>query len=290
MRVAELAGIEVGDSARACLAALDPRAPADYRELAALMGDAWHREPPDLVGLAGGQGTGKTTLSRLVDEACRHEGLRCCVLSIDDFYLPKVDRRRLAERVHPLFETRGPPGTHDMGLCAASLDALRGSAPVRLPVFDKGLDDRAGWRQVTGPFDLLVLEGWCVGARPVEEAALEAPINSLEADEDPSGSWRRAVNAALQESYLPVWERLDLLVLLAAPGLEAIRRWRLQQESQIPLDTRRRRMDAAEVDRFVAHYERVTRAMLEERPTRADWLVRLDEAHRISALSIRPRA
>jgi D-glycerate 3-kinase len=284
MRLAELAGIEANDQVRACHAALDAAAPPDFRELAALLAHEWQTSRPHAVGLAGGQGAGKTTLSRLIESACSHFDLRVGVLSLDDFYLQKAERRQLAESVHPLLATRGPPGSHDMALCAQSLRALGRSGEIAVPVFDKGLDDRSGLRKLVGPFDLVILEGWCVGAQAVAELELDAPINSLEAEYDSAGVWRRFANRALAEQYAPVWELLEEMVFLRVPSLDAVRRWRLQQEQARPAE---RRMNSAQIERFVAHYERVTRAMLTELPARADWLVTLDEAHGVAGLSKR---
>jgi len=271
-----------------CIARLDPSAPRDYRELAALLACEWRAAPPGRVGLAGGQGTGKSTLAGLLVQACEAVGLRACVLGLDDFYLTQAERRALAERVHPLLVTRGPPGTHDMARCLAALEVLAAAGPgatgegLALPVFDKGLDDRVGLRSLEGPFDVVVLEGWCVGARAVVEEDLRQPINALERDEDGDGRWRRFVNARLASDYQPVWDRLDLRILLRAPTLDAVRRWRLEQEAARPPQ---RRLGAPAIDRFVQHFERITRSMLEPDFEGADLIVQLDEAHRVAGLS-----
>jgi D-glycerate 3-kinase len=164
------------------------------------------------------------------------------------------------------------------------MEGLVRAAPVDIPVFDKGIDDRAGTRRVRGPFDVVVLEGWCVGAGPEGEAALQVPVNALEAELDPDGTWRRYVNDALAGEYARVWQSLAQLVFLRVPGLEAVRRWRLEQEQTRP---RWQRLDAAEIDRFVQHYERLTRAMLATLPERADLTVDLAEDHSIASLSYR---
>jgi len=274
-----------------CLSRLDASAPRDYRELAALLACEWQRgrvAAPRRVGLAGGQGTGKSTLAGLLERACDAVGLRACVLSLDDFYLTQAERRALAQRVHPLLVTRGPPGTHDMVRCLAALEALAGGdpgdagEPRALPVFDKGLDDRVGLRSLQGPFDVIVLEGWCVGARAVSEDDLRRPINALEGEEDPDVRWRRFVNARLASDYQPVWDRLDLRILLRAPSLGAVRRWRLEQEAARPPA---QRWDAPAIDRFVQHFERITRSMLEPGFEGADLVVQLDEAHHVAGLS-----
>ncbi|HEB90243.1 MAG TPA: hypothetical protein ENI85_11785, partial [Deltaproteobacteria bacterium] len=171
-RVAHLMGREVTPFHADCVASLDPAAPSDYRELAALLASDWQERRPAHVGLGGGQGAGKSTFARLIESACSFLGTRVCVLGLDDFYLPLSERRRLAAEVHPLLETRGPPGTHDIEACLEAMESLHQDVETRLPIFDKGLDDRSGFRRVRGPFDLVLLEGWCVGARPAPEDRL----------------------------------------------------------------------------------------------------------------------
>src|SRR5690606_21579360 len=107
-------------------------------------------------------------------------------------------------RVHPLLATRGVPGTHDIGLARATIAALRAEGMVAIPRFDKALDDRApesSWPRMQAPVDVIVLEGWCLAVGPQPAAALAAPINSLEADEDPDGIWRRYVNQCIVDDY-----------------------------------------------------------------------------------------
>jgi D-glycerate 3-kinase len=284
LRIARLAGRESTPAISECVASLDPSAPRDYREIAGLLASEWAARPPRFVGLAGGQGAGKSTLGRLIASACQRFEIRVCVLSLDDFYTPLSARRRLAERVHPLLETRGPPGTHDMKSCLeimARLRSLGSDEELDLPIFDKGIDDRRGSRRVQGPFDMVLLEGWCVGAIAESAARLEAPINSLERASDADGVWRRFVNQALAQSYARAWRMLDYLIFLRVPDIAAVRRWRLQQESERPEP---QRMEAAAVDRFVQHFERTTRAMDRVLPDKADLTVELAEDHSVSAM------
>ena len=266
---------------RACFGSLDPALPGDWRRLAAALAVRWRDAAPLRVGLAGGQGAGKSTLARAIVGACDYFDLRAVAMSIDDFYRTRAARQRLGRDVHPLLATRGPPGTHDVGLCESVLHALSPTGEVAVPVFDKGVDDRADRaRRVAGPVDVALLEGWCVGARPQGAAALRAPVNALEAEADADGRWRRHVNAALGGAYARLFGGFDCLVFLRVPSLAAVRRWRLAQEAERPPD---RRLDAGAVERFVAHYERLTHWMLEDLPDRADVLVDLDETHRVRA-------
>ena len=272
----------------------DERLPPAFGDLAARLHQplarrlaAWAqgRSAPLLVGICGPQGSGKSTLTALVAWLLEARGLRVAVLSLDDLYLGRAERARLARGVHPLLRTRGVPGTHDPLLCMAVLDALARAGPTALPRFDKGADDRAparDWPVFEGPADIVLLEGWCVGARPQPPDALSRPINALERDEDPEGVWRAYANAALSGPYATLFARLDRLVLMTAPDFSVVRRWRGEQEARLreriggPGQT----MDEAALDRFVMHYERLTRWVAEDLPGVADVVARLDAARR----------
>ncbi|WP_439532826.1 kinase [Polymorphobacter sp.] len=250
--------------------------PAPWRPLAARIAGWRAGQGRDLlVGLSGVQGSGKSTLAALlVDLLGTDHGLRAVAVSIDDFYLTRAERSRLAATVHPLFLTRGVPGTHDMGLIRQFLASLSLTfGPVRVPRFDKTADDRApqsAWTAIDAPVDVVIFEGWCLGARPQPAEALALPINALEAQEDADGRWRTAVNDQLAGPYAALWERLDRLLVLQAPSWDVVAGWRAQAET---------RMNAAELGRFMQHYERISRALLDDPPV-ADWVARLDAGRR----------
>ena len=239
-----------------------------------------------VLGLCGPQGSGKSTGAQALQALLREAGAGAAILSLDDLYLGKPERARLAVEAHPLFATRGPPGTHDVGLGCPVLDALGRSGPVRLPRFDKAIDDRAPestWPRVTGA-RLAIFEGWCVGARPQPAAALTAPVNALEAEDDPDGRWRKAVNDALGGGYQDLFGRIDLLALLRPPSFEAVLGWRLEQEHKLRARTGGGMTDAG-IDRFIQHYERLSRWIDVDMPARADVVAQLDAARR--PLSVR---
>lgn len=233
---------------------------------------------PLIVGLCGSQGSGKSTVSAAL--ATRFE--RAVTFSIDDLYLGHVDREELARRVHPLLATRGVPGTHDPALGIEVLKGLLRSEPVPLPQFDKANDDRVpceNWPLVPGGRELVIFEGWCVGALPQQPQDLVQPVNSLEAKEDRDGRWRRFVNDALAGEYQRLFGCIDMLVLLAAPDWETVLRWRMQQEHELRASSPdgTRIMGDQQVVRFVSHFERLTRRILAEMPERADLVIRLNE-------------
>lgn len=235
-----------------------------------------------LVGLVGSQASGKSTTARRLAERLGREGARAIALSIDDFYLTLRERQALAARVHPLLATRGVPGTHDTQLMADTIQAFLQARPdsiTSLPRFDKASDDRVpprAWPDFEGRPDVVILEGWCVGARPQAEAALIDPVNALEAREDADGRWRRYVNARLAGDYAAFFAGLDLRLMLRAPSFECVHGWRAEQEAGLNRDARSARppMSDAELARFIAHYERLTRWILEDEP--ADLIADLD--------------
>jgi len=265
--------------------------PADYRSvverhwrpLADRIGDLWVDKQPVLIGINGAQGSGKTTLCRFLRVLLVEHNLRSVTVSLDDLYLTRAERRALAADVHPLFATRGVPGTHDIALGEAILDDLLAGRTAALPRFDKAADDRAEMRRlVEPPIDVVLLEGWCVGAVPQPAEALREPVNRLEADEDHDGVWRGEVNRRLATDYAALFARIDLLVALEVESFEAVYRNRKLQEDKLAAANPSgvAIMDDTALDRFLMHYERLTRWMLEEVPARADVLVRIGSDQR----------
>lgn len=217
--------------------------------------------------LSGSQGIGKTTaLSGL---AALGE-TTALVISIDDFYLTLGEREASARATHPLCGTRGPPGSHDLGLLNAKLNELMSASPattVQLPRFDKRTDDRMAskdWRSVPAQPRLIVLEGWLVGALPDSNAAAAPPINELERTEDSSGDWRAWQEQYLQSAYATLWDKCDSFFHLDAPSFDVVLEWRCQQEETTlglepgSLPEARRQW----VTRFIQHYERISRRLL----------------------------
>jgi len=242
---------------------------------------------PLLVGINGAQGSGKTTLS---DYLChwlvQERGLRALSLSIDDVYLTRRERQQLALDVHPLLLTRGVPGTHDIRLLLQTLEALgaaAGLSPVVVPRFDKASDDRLPqeqWPRVRPPLDVILLEGWCLGARPQAPEALAAPCNTLEQAEDSDGRWRRHVNDCLAGDYALLHQRVDVWLMLRAPSFDEVLRWRSEQEQKLAAalcaDTGSQVMDGPALARFIQHYERLTRHCLATLPPLMDLVWELD--------------
>lgn len=253
-----------------------------------------HGHTTGLVGINGAQGSGKSTLAHfLAGQLAQSAGLRCAVLSIDDLYLPRQQRLQLANEVHPLLATRGVPGTHDAQWGQQLMQQIRhlpASERMQLPRFSKTDDDRLPqdrWAWLNGPVDILFFEGWCVGTPAQDQDALDRPVNALEAQEDANGRWRHYVNQQLRGPYADWFAQLDRLIYLQIPDFALVHEWRSQQEA----DNRRREggaraMDARQLERFIQHYERLTRHAMDCLPGRADVCLRLREDHCVDQLSL----
>jgi D-glycerate 3-kinase len=245
---------------------------ADTLVVNALLASGGQLGRPIVAGLCGAQGSGKSTMSARLARRLSAAGMPSAVLSLDDFYLTRAERAALGRSVHPLFETRGVPGTHDLALARSTIASLIGKPGlVAAPRFDKTVDGRAepvAWPIYQAPVSVVILEGWCVGARPIPHDDLMRPINTLERDEDGSGIWRRHVNMALQCDYHALFESLDLRILLRAPDFACVHGWRLEQEMGLArLDGHSGpAMDAPAVARFIAHYERLARWIIADEP------------------------
>ncbi len=235
-----------------------------------------------VYAIAGLQGSGKSTLAAQVAALASAQGLSVAAMSIDDFYLTREERQRLASDVHPLLATRGPPGTHDLALAQDILHALRRGETRALPRFDKIADDRAARSQwPIAAADLILFEGWFLKTPPQSAAELMTPINALERDEDTNGIWRRYCNDALNRDYPALWAQIDRLLWLHGPGFETVPEWRWQQEQTLQRsDPARPAMDRPQVERFVQHFERVSRQAWTTLPDIADWTVALDAERR----------
>ena len=241
-------------------------------------------DAPLVVGLNGCQGSGKTTLSKYLVAALAMHGVPAVCLSLDDVYLSKSERERLAEAVHPLLITRGVPGTHEVPLLIDTINALCDrelAETVVLPRFDKASDDRAPegeWEAAGLVPRIIFIEGWCMGVRPQTQDALIDPVNSLEREEDPTGVWRRFVNRRLAQDFPPLYAQVDEWLMLRAPSFDCALRWRQEQEEKLALargGMSEQMLSGAALERFVAHFERLTRHGLKTLPTAVDHLFTL---------------
>lgn len=277
------------------------------QHIQSLRGD---RQRPVLVGINGAQGTGKSTLTLFLKELLSVlYQVPTASFSIDDLYLTRAERESLAEQQHPLLLTRGVPGTHDLTIGQQLMERLmagNSDTITPIPAFDKARDDRApesDWPIFRGRAEVVLMEGWCVGALPeAGPESLAAPVNTLEAQEDTDGAWRGYVNACLKGQYATFFKQIDCLIMLKAPSMDCVLQWRTLQEhklkarianapkkSEKPANPSGRLMTDDQIARFIMHYERITRACLAEMPARADAVIHVDDNHHFSEPLIRQR-
>jgi len=246
---------------------------------------------PVRIGLSGAQGSGKTTAAK----AWVKQNPKVANFSLDDVYANTADRKALAASVSPLFKVRGAPGTHDLDLAKRTLIKLhdaRARDTTPLPRFDKLADHRvpaAEWPNFAGTANVVLVDGWCMGATPEAPEALEMPVNDLELDFDENASWRTYANTQLEGPYAAFFARFDMFIHIVAPSWDVVPRWRLEQEAglrnmgvdAVPHDIR------ANITRFVNHYERITRHMLAGGRL-PGWTVRLGENREILGVDEAP--
>lgn len=256
---------------------------------------AQHQSTPLVIGINGSQGSGKTTLCKILSALLEYSlNKKVISLSIDDIYKTRSQREELAESVHSLLITRGVPGTHDVELGYSILQQLKQIQPVDIPVFDKATDDRLhkdDWIKVEHEIDIVLFEGWCVGANAEQESRLQSSINNLEQNEDPDKIWRTHVNDQLATNYQDLFSLIDKLIMLKIPDFDKVYEWRNLQEEKLKLtaasDNNSKIMSAEEINRFIMHFERITRHMLDEMPIRSDVVLDINNNHQISKLHIK---
>ena len=190
---------------------------------------------PWVQGILGVQGTGKTTLATFLTWILQRWGHQVVSLSLDDFYKTHGERQQL-QRQDPQLRWRGPPGTHDLTLACAILDSLSSVSPEKplaIPRFDKSLwqgdGDRVEPQWITGA-DIVLLEGWCVGMRPVTADQLQGSRSLFATDRD--FAFAQTCNDRLMD-YLPLWQRLDDLLILAPQDYRWSKVWRQEAEERL---------------------------------------------------------
>ncbi len=253
-----------------------------------------NKSKPYLIGLGGGQGTGKTTISSILKIILtKYFKLNVFKISIDDLYKTRKDRIKLSKRIHPLLMTRGVPGTHDINFIFDLLKKVKNKKfnQQRLPKFNKAIDDRLkrkSWYLVKKVPDVIIFEGWCVGARAEKNITLKKSINFLERTADKNLKWRKYVNGQLQTKYKKLFSKLDCLLFLKAGNFKLLQSWRLKQETLLKLNTKNKLnskiMSKNEVLTFMQTYQRVTQNMFKFAPKYSSIVINLNRNHQIKSL------
>ncbi len=248
---------------------------------------------PYFVGLAGGQGTGKTTTSSLIKIILsKYFKLDVFRISIDDFYKTRKERISLSKRVHPMLLTRGVPGTHDIDMMLNFFKKSKSKKfkRLKLPIFNKAIDDRLGkkhWYDLKKKPDVIIFEGWCVGAKSEKNNTLKKTINSMEKTKDQKQIWRKYVNDQLKSKYKKLYSHLDCLIYLKAKDFSLLQKWRLKQERKLWVKSKKnlntKIMSKNNVLTFMQTYQRVTQNMFKYTPKYASVIINLNSNHQIKS-------
>jgi len=244
-----------------------------------------------IIGLSGGQGTGKSTISQILKIILK-EGfnLETVIFSIDDFYKTRKERKIMAKKISPLFLTRGVPGTHDAKMLFNCIKNLKKNRfkKMTVPKFDKSKDDRipkSKWLEVKKKPNIVIFEGWCVGVTSQKEKDLVIPINKLEKQKDEKRIWRQTVNKELKNKYKKIFNLIDKLIFLKVPSFKYVYKWRLLQEKKLRTKSRgNKTMSNEQVKNFIMYYERLTKNMLKILPKKANTVISIDESHRLKSI------
>ncbi len=252
-----------------------------------------NKKKPYFVGLAGGQGTGKTTISSIIKIILtKYFKLRVFRISIDDFYKTRKERRSLSKRVHPMLLTRGVPGTHDVKMMSNFFKKTKSKKfkKIKLPTFNKAIDDRFSkkyWYDLRDKPDVIIFEGWCVGARSEKNMTLKKSLNYLEKANDQKLIWRKYVNQQLKFKYKKLYSQLNCLIYLKAKNFNLLQKWRLKQEHKLWLksknSSKNKIMSKDDVIKFMQTYQRITQNMFKNMPKYASIILNLNSNHQIKS-------
>ena len=239
------------------------------------------------IMIAGSQGSGKSSLSKLIklylEKFCYKSVV---IISMDDFYLSKNQRTQLSKNIHPLFLTRGVPGTHDLELMNKKIGQIFNKEfPIYLPIFDKVLDTRKRTYKKVLKADVIIFEGWCAGAHPVDQNYLQKNFNNLEKHEDKNFIWRNSYNHYLNE-YQKIFSQFNFFIYFQFNQWDHVLNWKYKQE----LELRDKKKDLAlkkYLKDFIQYYEKVSKWMHLKVPKYCNILIKLDAHQKIKSIKLK---
>jgi len=196
--------------------------------------------------VSGPQGSGKTTFTGVIKKELTKKKLKVLVLSIDDFYFGKKDRLQLSKKISPLLQTRGVPGTHNLKYLKDVLNIFLNNkkCTYKLPKFSKAEDDLlpSQFHLLQFPYDVFILEGWCINYQGENLATLKKPINSMEQKHDQKLQWRKFVNKKSKEYFKTIYSKSHCSIFYAFQALsmffniEKSKKWAFQNISEWMMD------------------------------------------------------
>ena len=253
------------------------------------------KRKPLFLGFSGGQGAGKTTIAKILKIILiKYFKRNTQVISIDDFYKTQKERYKMSNLIHPLLMTRGVPGTHDVSLIQKFFSFVKRKKFKKfiIPKFSKRIDDRLKkkyWMNIKKRPEVVILEGWCVGAKPQSNFLLKKPINILEKKEDKNMFWRRHVNEKIKKEYKKIFANIDNFIFVKVPNFKMVFKWRLLQEKKLSKKSHsdKKVMSYDEIKRFIMFYQRITLQMIKDLSKSASVVMLLKKNHSIKKILFR---
>ena len=240
--------------------------------------------------IGGAQGIGKTSLLILIAKVLKkYFNKEVLTINLDNYYLSKNERRKLANNKNNLLITRGVPGTHNIKKLKNDINSFdKNNYPISLPIFDKLVDDRLKKKKIINKkCDILLLEGWCCGCNAIDKKYLYKNINYLEEKRDADLKWREFYNKKLNTEYKSLFDMFDIKIFLKAPSFKYVLNWRLKQERRnLSYSNKAKKMTINEIKYFIQHYEKITKWMLKNNNNSSDVVLKINKNQIIQSISI----
>jgi len=237
--------------------------------------------------ISGSQGVGKSTISNLLKLVIeKYYKKKVMLLSIDNYYLSKTQRFKLAKKIHPLLLTRGVPGTHNIKKLYQDINQFnKQKFPITIPHFDKINDDITKKRKIINNAQILLLEGWCCGSLPIKTKYLNQNVNQLESKYDKKNIWRKYYNSMLKSEYRKVFSMFNKKIYIQPPSFKYVLKWRsLQEKNNAKKSNSKNFMNKDKLKKFIQHYEKITKWMMKTMPHEVDILIKIDKNQKIKKL------
>lgn len=235
--------------------------------------------------VSGPQGSGKTTFTSEIKKRLSKKRLRVLVLSIDDFYFGKKDRNTLSKNISPLLMTRGVPGTHNLQYLKKVLKIFlsKKKQTYLLPRFSKAEDDilKSKYHKLTFPYDIFILEGWCINYQGEPLISLKKPVNAMEKRLDKNLQWRKYANRKSKEYFKAIYQKSNCSIFLKIPSFQYVFQYRKKQELDIH---KNKRMTDKQLKHFISFYERITKNLLVSKHRKFDIEITVKPNHNYTTL------
>ena len=144
------------------------------------------------------------------------------------------------------------------------------------------------WNSVKLKPDIVIFEGWCVGAKHQSFKKLKKSINLIEKNYDKNFIWRKFVNLQLKKKYKLLFSKINHFMYLDVDNFNLLKKWRLKQETKLLIKNKNKKnhkiMKKKDVLNFMQTYQRITEQMLIDMPKSASLVIKLNNLHQINKI------